>query len=116
MRTEDAAHLSTLGVDQLLEDAVLVAQSVAPRRDVERRERVHVARSEPAETTVAETSVALGVELQVRGATSARSWPSVYRITHNVLHLEPKGLDRRVVRIFDAKVEQRVVETGTRMM
>ena len=46
-------------MDQLVEDAELVADAVADRRDRERRERVHVAGGEPAEAAVAEARLLL---------------------------------------------------------
>ena len=46
-------------LDGLLEEAVLVPEAVAPRREVERRDGVEEARGEAAETAVAEAHVAL---------------------------------------------------------
>ena len=62
--------------DLLVERAELVAQAVADRRDVERRERLHEARREPAEAAVAEPRLLLVLdelverypELRERGA------------------------------------------------
>ena len=63
--------------DVLIEDAELVAQAVADRRDVERRERVHVAGGEPAEAAVAEARLLLVLEQLVER--DARASPSAAR-------------------------------------
>src|SRR5262245_11357448 len=45
--------------DVLVEDAELVAQAVADRSDIKRRERIHEARGEPAEAAVAKAGLFL---------------------------------------------------------
>ena len=49
-------HLPAV-TNRLVEDAELVADAVANRRNVEGRERVHVARREAAQSAVAETGL-----------------------------------------------------------
>ena len=58
--------------DVLIEDAELVAQAVADRRDVERRERVHVAGGEPAEAAVAEAGLLLVLDQRHRDQAERR--------------------------------------------
>ena len=56
-------HLDLPAVtNRLIEDAELVADAVADRRNVERRQRVHVARGEAAETAIAQTRLLLLLE------------------------------------------------------
>ena len=54
-------HLPAVA-DRLIEDAELVADAVADGRNVEARERVHVARRQPAEAAVAEPGLFFLVE------------------------------------------------------
>lgn len=53
-------ELRTIGSDQLLEDTVLVAQSVAPHGELSARAGVKVAGGKTSKTTVSESRVALG--------------------------------------------------------
>jgi hypothetical protein len=60
--TQPAARnlsLASVLVDRLREDAVVVADAVGDRRELQRRERIEVARGEPAETAVAKPRVDL---------------------------------------------------------
>ena len=70
-------HLDLPAVaDLLVEDAELVADAVADRRDLERRERVHVAGGEPAEAAVAEARLLLLPSRSGRGRARARPSPA----------------------------------------
>jgi hypothetical protein len=59
-------------LDPLLEDAVLVADAVADRGQLQRGERVHEARGEPAEAAVAEPGIAFGLDHLVDVDSSCR--------------------------------------------
>ena len=69
MREPDVGLLDLLPVvDLLAEDAVVVADAVADRADPQRRHRVHEARGEAAEASVAEPRILLDLEEAVEVA------------------------------------------------
>jgi hypothetical protein len=72
--------------DLLVEDAELVTDAVADRRDLQRRERFHVAGREPTEPAVAEARLPLVVDQPVE--------------------IEPEALHRPAHFAPDAEVEQ----------
>ena len=84
-------ELRALGRDELLEDAVLVPEAVAPHGELLARARVEVARREPPEAAIAEPGVALLLE--------------------QVLECEPELVDYLVVRVLESQVQERVVQS-----
>ena len=76
--------------DLLLEDAELVADAVAERRDLERRQRIDEARGEPAEAAVAESRLVL--------------------LRQQLIEVEAELGDRLAHLVVDAEVQQVVAE------
>jgi hypothetical protein len=78
--------------DFLVEDAELVADAVTDRGDAEGRERIHVARGEPAETAVAE--------------------PGLFLLFQQLAEVLPEPRERPGGLVPDAEVDQVVAEVG----
>jgi len=86
-------ELATVGGNQLLEDTVLVPEGVSPDRQLLRGRRVQVTCSQTAETTVSKSRITLFI--------------------NEIFEVETELFDTVLVLIFQAEVEEGVVEGTT---
>ncbi len=93
-------------VDMLLEDAVVVADTVADRRQLQRRHRVQKAGGEPAETAIAERRVGFDVTQHVPVETQAPHCLAAGVLQHQVDDIvahrpTDQELEREITNPFD---------------